>query len=61
MPRPGQHIPGPPPTVEPQHIHAEVDGLLARLDRDEAIPHQARILEQAHDVLVRALAAVDKI
>ncbi|TJZ78625.1 hypothetical protein FCG67_11455 [Rhodococcus oryzae] len=71
MPRPGQHLPGPPTTVDPDRIHAEVDGLLARLDSvgpadDDAnghgrIPGQAQLLEQAHEVLVHALATVDKI
>lgn len=72
MPRPGQHLPGPPSTVDPDRIHAEVDGLLARLDsvgsgaEDDGsghgrIPGQAHILERAHDVLVQALATVDKI
>ncbi len=55
--------------ADPERIHAEVDALLGRLGdrvsvadgRLESIPDQARILEQAHDVLVQALATVDKI
>ncbi|SDD47747.1 hypothetical protein [Rhodococcus tukisamuensis] len=71
IPRPGQHLPGPPPTVDPARIHAEVDELLAGLDTASAVhddptglgqlPRQAHLLEQAHDVLVQALATVDKI
>lgn len=62
-PKPGLHLPGPPPPVDPARIHAEVDELLAGLDETtdhEAIPRQAHLLERAHDVLVRALATVDK-
>ncbi len=55
--------------ADPERIHSEVDALLGRLGdrasvadgRLESIPDQARILEQAHDVLVQALATVDKI
>ncbi|CRK51334.1 conserved hypothetical protein [Rhodococcus sp. RD6.2] len=66
-PKPGQHLPGPPQTVDPQQIHAEVDDLLAGLtavdpqDHHRAITHQAHVLERAHEVLVQALATVDKI
>lgn len=66
-PKPGQHLPGPPPTVDPAQIHAEVDTLLAGLTASDmpvghqAIPRQAHILECAHDVLVQALTTVDKI
>lgn len=66
-PKPGQHLPGPPTTVDPQQIHAEVDELLAGLsaidpqDGHHAITRQAQILERAHDVLVRALDTVDKV
>ncbi|MFD1813493.1 hypothetical protein [Rhodococcus gannanensis] len=66
-PKPGQHLPGPPRTVDPQQIHAEVDDLLAGLpavdspDDQQSIPHQAHILERAHEVLVQALETVDKI
>ena len=75
IPRPGQHLPGPHTHAEqtesfadPQRVRSEVDELLGQLDhygeQDGAngrIPHRARVLEQAHDVLVRALATVDKI
>lgn len=65
-PKPGQHLPGPPQHVDPDRIHAEVGELLAGLDAidhdgHQAIPRQAHILERAHDVLVQALATVDKI
>lgn len=63
-PKPGQHLPGPLPHVDPMQIHVEVDELLAGLDQTadhQAIPRQAHILERAHDVLVQALATVDKI
>ena len=35
IPRPGQHLPGAQPGIEPDRIHAEVDGLLTRA-RDAA-------------------------
>lgn len=68
VPLPGQHL----GTVEqsladPDRIRADVDELLSGLAAadlpvdGETIPHRARVLEQAHDVLVRALATVDKI
>ncbi|WP_330231786.1 hypothetical protein OHA40_04400 [Nocardia sp. NBC_00508] len=67
---------GPPEPADPDRIRDDVDSLLAELDRpgwsaaapapDSAeagvdITRRARILEQAHDVLVQALATVDKI
>ncbi|TQF68203.1 hypothetical protein FK531_13875 [Rhodococcus spelaei] len=70
IPLPGAHLPGPPQTVDPDKIHAEVDELLAGLGAvgagedphgHDRIPRQAHILERAHDVLVQALATVDKI
>lgn len=71
VPRPGEHLAGPPKTVDPDQIHAEVDGLLSRLgglhpDPDDhhgvgVIPQKTQILETAHEVLVQALATVDKI
>jgi hypothetical protein len=71
IPRPGAHLPGPTPIVDPEKISAEVDGLLTRLHAVEpdpedphgvgVIPKKAHLLEKAHDVLVEALAAVDKI
>lgn len=71
IPRPGQHLPGSPPRIEPDRIHVEVDGLLAcardaasagdAQDPAVAISRQAQLLEQAHDVLVQALATVDKV
>ena len=65
-PLPGQALPGASP-ADPQQVRAEVDGLLSRLnehtDTDPAssIAHSAEVLEQAHDVLVAALASLDKI
>lgn len=76
VPLPGQHpgAHGRPEPADPDRIRGEVDSLLAELDRpgraapaaDSAeagvdITRRARILEQAHDVLVQALATVDKI
>jgi hypothetical protein len=68
VPLPGQHLRSAEQSLaDPDRIRAEVDELLADLDAGdgqvdgEAIPHRARVLEQAHDVLVRALATVDKI
>ncbi|MFC9472842.1 hypothetical protein ACFTS5_11690 [Nocardia sp. NPDC056952] len=76
IPVPGAHLPGPPAQQEPadpRRIKTEVDALLAELgprpvvgpaENTEAgadITRRARILEQAHDVLVDALATVDKI
>lgn len=58
--------PDQPAYADPQTVHAEVDAVLAGLhvapaEPAAAIGHRARVLEQAHDVLVRALATVDKI
>ncbi|APE34277.1 hypothetical protein BOX37_10275 [Nocardia mangyaensis] len=77
MPVPGSHLPGAAARQEPadpNRIRAEVAGLLAELGPPTAgsspaentetgadITRRARILEQAHDVLVDALATVDKI
>lgn len=77
IPRPGAHLPGQSNSsdsaacVDPAEIHAEVDGLLSRLEdvvpesddqhASGVIPHKAQILEKAHDVLVQALATVDKV
>ncbi|MCM6778766.1 hypothetical protein NDR87_35350 [Nocardia sp. CDC159] len=73
VPLPGQHLSGANPAefADPAAVRAEVDELLAELtagarnsDPEQAgvdITRRARILEQAHDVLVRALATVDKI
>ncbi|MET8655412.1 hypothetical protein [Nocardia aurea] len=61
--------------ADPARIRAEIDELLAELDSRPQwgtpaadgvesgadITRRARILEQAHDVLVQALATVDKI
>lgn len=73
---PGAHLPGAAPQQEPADPHRikdEVDALLAELGPRAAvspaentetgadITRRARILEQAHDVLVDALATVDKI
>ena len=59
--------------ADPDRVRAEIDALLAELAagaQDSAcelesegaeVTRRARILEQAHDVLVQALATVDKI
>ncbi|QIS11289.1 MULTISPECIES: hypothetical protein [Nocardia] len=70
-PLPGQHLPGANQAAfaEPEKVRAEIDALLAELAagaRDSEIDgtdltRRARILEQAHEVLVQALATVDKI
>ncbi|WP_084501952.1 hypothetical protein [Nocardia xishanensis] len=66
---------GRPEPADPDRIRTEIDSLLAELvargaafgaaaDSAESgadITRRARILEQAHDVLVQALATVDKI
>lgn len=70
MPLPGQHLAGANQEfADPARVRSEVDALLAELSagaRDAAsdgtdMVRRAKILEQAHDVLVRALATVDKI
>ncbi|MFC4127637.1 hypothetical protein [Nocardia rhizosphaerae] len=76
IPLPGSHLPGAqgrPEPADPNRIKAEVDALLAELgaaavpgpaentETGADITRRARILEQAHDVLVDALATVDKI
>ncbi|MEU8900578.1 hypothetical protein AB0C65_32260 [Nocardia sp. NPDC048505] len=76
VPLPGQHLaPGRPEAADPARIRAEIDALLAELevradvydsaatsaDSGVDITRRARILEQAHEVLVQALATVDKI
>lgn len=55
-------------TTDPEQIRAHVDSLLAELPdaaaegglRGMAIDDVARRLEEAHDVLVRALESVEK-
>ena len=72
IPRPGEHLPGARPTVDPARVHEEVDALLTRVREqgegsDLPITDQSRLLEQAdlleraHDVLVQALSTVDRI
>ncbi|TCN50520.1 hypothetical protein EV641_112175 [Rhodococcus sp. SMB37] len=68
IPRPGEHLPGAAPGVDPDAVHVEVDRLIARVQEEgavgdpaAAIGRQAELLEQAHDVLVQALSTVDKI
>ncbi|MGW5386861.1 hypothetical protein [Nocardia sp. NPDC003963] len=76
VPLPGRHLPGPAGAGEPadpDRIRAEVRDLLAELgpapdtgDIGEAsvgtdLARRAHILDQAHEVLVQALATVDKI
>ncbi|WP_244467258.1 hypothetical protein [Nocardia vulneris] len=69
--------PGRPEPADPERIRTEIDGLLTELvtrtgwpganataesaETGADITRRARILEQAHDVLVQALATVDKI
>ncbi|MFI6046816.1 hypothetical protein ACIA8C_34710 [Nocardia sp. NPDC051321] len=69
--------PGRPEPADPERIRSEIDGLLTELatrtswpgsptaaegaESGTDITRRARILEQAHDVLVQALATVDKI
>ncbi|MFG1797539.1 hypothetical protein [Nocardia sp. NPDC049149] len=69
--------PGRPEPADPERIRSEIDGLLSELatrtnwpggpahtgdaEAGADITRRARILEQAHDVLVQALATVDKI
>ncbi|GAA5109346.1 hypothetical protein [Nocardia iowensis] len=69
--------PGRPEPADPERIRGEIDGLLTELttrtdwpgvnptadgaETGTDITRRARILEQAHDVLVQALATVDKI
>lgn len=72
-PLPGQHLQGRPEPADPDRVRAEIDELLAELNAGRTgaspesaeagtdITRRAHILEQAHDVLVRALATVDKI
>lgn len=58
-PLPGQHLHAATESLaDPRQLKADVDGLLSRLGGSS---DPAQILEQAHDVLVRALATVDKI
>jgi len=72
IPRPGEHLPGTRPTVDPARVREEVDALLTRVregapaadaastDRSVLL-EQAEMLERAHEVLVQALSTVDKI
>jgi len=64
VPLPGQHLPQQPDPVDPASIRAEVAELLSELTGSAAgrpIQYRAKVLDQAHDVLVRALGTVDKI
>ena len=69
VPLPGSHLPGAgPEPADPALVRAEVRELLAELeagaghaDAGVDLIRRAKILEQAHDVLVEALATVDKI
>ncbi|BAW06085.1 hypothetical protein KP696_29060 [Nocardia seriolae] len=75
MPLPGQHLAGANQEfADPERVKVEVDALLAELSAGAPNPgapsvhsegtdivRRAKILEQAHDVLVQALATVDKI
>ncbi|NKY60977.1 hypothetical protein [Nocardia flavorosea] len=76
VPLPGQHLPGAAghgDLADPDKIRTEVRELLAELagrpaggaPGDESagtdLARRAHILEQAHEVLVQALATVDKI
>ncbi|MEV0431574.1 hypothetical protein [Nocardia sp. NPDC050413] len=76
IPTPGSHLPGAQAhhvPADPNRIRSQVAELLAELGERPApgpaentetgadITRRARILEQAHEVLVDALATVDKI
>ncbi|MFR9752542.1 hypothetical protein ACL02S_16110 [Nocardia sp. 004] len=74
IPLPGQHlsgVQGHPEPADPDRIRSEVAALLAEMDSLQSgavsaesgvdITRRARVLEQAHEVLVQALATVDKI
>lgn len=77
VPLPGRHLPGSTghgEPADPDRIRAEVRELLAELGPvpdtggaagDDSVgadlARRAHILDQAHEVLVRALATVDKI
>lgn len=73
IPLPGQHRPGGhdgEPSALPNAIKAEVSALLDQLGSGsdaigdtfdtEALSRDAGLLDRAHEVLVRALATVDK-
>ena len=73
-PLPGQHLPGAQEQrhpADPAKIRTDIAGLLVELaprtgmvdtaDSGADSTRRARILEQAHEVLVQALATVDKI
>jgi hypothetical protein len=62
VPLPGRHLSGhQAQSIDPAQVRVEVDELLAGLSGGAPVAHRARILEEAHEVLVRALGAVDKI
>ncbi|MEU5844435.1 hypothetical protein [Rhodococcus sp. NPDC047139] len=72
IPRPGEHLPGTRPTVDPARVREEVDVLLTRVREGARVPdpestdqsvllEQAQLLERAHEILVQALSTVDKI
>ncbi|WP_371053996.1 hypothetical protein [Rhodococcus gordoniae] len=72
IPRPGEHLPGTRPTVDPARVREEVDALLTRVregapaadaasTEQSVLLEQAEMLERAHEVLVQALSTVDKI
>ena len=58
IPRPGEHLPGARPTVDPAHVCEEVDALLARVREGASVPgaasaDQSVLLEQADLVVSR--------
>jgi hypothetical protein len=63
IPRPGGHLPGRQAhdAVDPDQVRAEVEELLAQLSGGGSVAARGRVLDAAHDVLVRALGALDKI
>ena len=72
IPRPGEHLPGTRPTVDPARVRDEVDALLMRVREgtrvldpasidQSVLLEQAQLLEGAHEILVQALSTVDKI
>ncbi|WP_019924981.1 hypothetical protein [Nocardia sp. BMG111209] len=75
-PLPGQHLQAGNPAefADPERVRAEIGALMSELSARSGaetvageppsgtdITRRARILEQAHEVLVQALATVDKV
>ncbi|CAM3094246.1 hypothetical protein [Skermania piniformis] len=63
-PKPGQHLAGGTGFADPEQIRDDIAALLAGLDAEDgrhSLADRTRVLERAHDLLVEALATVDKI